>query len=70
MPLGETAEAYLLRVIKGGTVLREVTLAHPAWTYPAGMQNADGGIPPFEIHVAQLSESFGPGPFRSIAIDV
>lgn len=70
VPLGETAEAYLLRVIKGGTVLREVTLAQPAWTYPAGMQNADGGIPPFEIHVAQLSESFGPGPFRSIAIDV
>jgi hypothetical protein len=34
------------------------------------MQAADGAAPPFEIHVAQLSDSFGPGLFRRIVIDV
>ena len=45
-------------------------LGQPSWTYPAGMQAADAVALPFEIHVAQLSESFGPGPFRRIVINV
>ncbi len=70
VPLGEAAEAYVLRVMQGTAVRREVTVGQPFWTYPAGMQAADAVALPFEIHVAQLSESFGPGPFRRIAIDV
>ncbi|MCB2124910.1 MAG: glycoside hydrolase/phage tail family protein [Rhodobacteraceae bacterium] len=70
VPVGETTEAYLLRVVQGASVLREVTLGQPGWTYPGGMQAADGAAPPFEIHVAQLSDSFGPGLFRRIVIDV
>ncbi|SPH17632.1 hypothetical protein DEA8626_01156 [Defluviimonas aquaemixtae] len=70
VPLGETSEAYALRVVEGGLVKRELTLGQSSWTYPAGMQAADGITEPFEIHVAQLSDVFGPGPFRRIAIDV
>ncbi len=70
VPLGEARESYLLRVMAGGSVRREVTLGQPSWTYPAGMQAADAVALPFEIHVAQVSESFGPGPFRRIVIDV
>ena len=53
-----------------GPLRREVTVAAPQWTYPAGMQAADGVALPFEIHVAQFSASFGPGPFRRIVINV
>ncbi|MFN6951044.1 MAG: glycoside hydrolase TIM-barrel-like domain-containing protein [Albidovulum sp.] len=70
VPLGEATEAYLLRVVQGASVLREVTLTQPGWVYPLGMQLADGVVAPFEIHVAQLSDSYGPGPFRRIVIDV
>jgi hypothetical protein len=70
VPLGETVEAYLVRVVQGALVRREVTVGQPFWTYPAGMQVADAVALPFEIHVAQMSDSFGPGPFRRIMIDV
>jgi hypothetical protein len=70
VPLGEAGEAYLVRVVQGAAVRREVTVGQTAWTYPAGMQAADAVAVPFEIHVAQLSDSFGPGPFRRIVVDV
>jgi hypothetical protein len=70
VPLGETNEAYLLRVMQGATIAREVTLVQPNWTYPQGMQAADGVTRAFEIHVAQLSDAFGAGPFTRIDIDV
>ncbi len=70
VPLGEAGESYLLRVVTGPTVLREVTLGQSAWIYPVAIQAADGLAGPFEIHVAQMSDSFGPGPFRRIIVDV
>lgn len=70
VPLGEATETYLVRAVQGTAVRREVTVAQPAWTYPAGLQAADSVTLPFELHVAQLSESFGPGPFKRIVIDV
>ncbi|MCB2116555.1 MAG: glycoside hydrolase TIM-barrel-like domain-containing protein [Rhodobacteraceae bacterium] len=70
VPLGEASESYLVRIVEGASVRREVTVAAPQWTYPAGMQAADGVALPFEIHVAQFSASFGPGPFRRIVINV
>ena len=70
VPLGEANEAYVLRVVQGGTVVRENTLGQTDWTYPVGMQAADGVTAPYEIHVAQVSEAFGPGPFERIAINV
>jgi len=69
VPLGETSEAYLLRLRHGGAILREVTLTQPHWTYSAAEHAADGVTGPFLVEVAQLSERFGPGPFRAIGID-
>ncbi|MFD1344703.1 baseplate multidomain protein megatron [Litorisediminicola beolgyonensis] len=66
VPLGEESEAYLLRVMAGETVLREVTLGAPAWTYPAALRAADGAAS--EIRVAQISARFGPGPAARLAV--
>ncbi len=40
----------------------------PDWTYAAADQVADGVSAPFTIEVAQISDSFGPGPFESVEI--
>jgi hypothetical protein len=69
VPLGEDVEAYLIRIAKDGTVLREVTTTQPAWSYPNGLATLDGAVAPFEVHVAQISQSFGPGPFARKNID-
>jgi hypothetical protein len=69
VPLGEAREAYLLRVVQGGAIRREVTTFAAGWTYGAAMQAADAVAAPYEIHVAQLSDAFGPGPFTRITID-
>lgn len=69
VPLGETGEAYLLRVVQGTTILREVTTSTQGWTYLQGQQASDGVMLPFEIHVAQLSDVFGPGAYSRIIIN-
>ncbi len=68
VPLGEESEAYLLRVMDGASIKREVTLSSPGWTYSAAAQAADGLSPPFTIAVAQISASFGPGPFGQVTV--
>ncbi|MDT8856308.1 glycoside hydrolase/phage tail family protein [Paracoccaceae bacterium Fryx2] len=70
VPLGEEREAYLLRVVLRDTILREVALTAPGWVYPAGMQAVDGLAGAFRIEVAQVSDRFGPGPFRAIDLVV
>ena len=67
VPLGEESESYLLRVMRGGTVLREETLTAPTWHYGTTQKAADG-TGPFEVHVAQLSAKFGPGIFAQVAV--
>ncbi|WP_425057125.1 baseplate megatron protein TIM-barrel domain-containing protein [Rhodovulum bhavnagarense] len=67
VPLGEANERYHLRVLDAqGKILRETTLQSPGWVYSAAMRAADES--PFAIEVAQLSERFGPGPYRRIDI--
>ncbi|MBS8226722.1 baseplate multidomain protein megatron [Vannielia litorea] len=68
VPLGEVSEAYLLRVVHSGAVKREVSLDTPAWAYTAALQSADGVTGAFEVHVAQVSERFGPGLFGKVDI--
>ncbi len=68
VPLGEATESYLLRVMDGTAVLREVTLSAPQWTYSVADQNSDGAVAPVQIAVAQISERFGPGLFETIEI--
>ena len=68
VPLGETREQYLLRIMTGGTVRREIVVPSPAWTYTLTDRAADGlAGQPFDIHVAQLSDAFGAGPFTRIS---
>ena len=68
VPLGEETERYRVRVLNGATVLREVEIALPAWTYSSAMQTTDSAGPSFAIAVAQLSVLFGAGPFRSVQL--
>ncbi len=63
VPLGEESEQYLLRFVQGSTVLREVMPTQPEWTYGAAAQAADAISGAFEVQVAQVSASFGPGAF-------
>lgn len=69
VPLGEAQEQYVLRVVDGAQVLREVMLSQPNWTYDAAMQASDGVSAPYSLHVAQVSDAFGPGLFRRIDIN-
>ncbi len=68
VPLGEDSERYRVRVMAGLTVLREETVDGPGWSYSAAMQAADGAAAPFAVEVAQVSGSFGPGPYRRIEV--
>jgi hypothetical protein len=69
VPLGETSEAYLVRVVQSGSVRRETISLGQSWQYTAAMRAADGLLGPYEIHVAQLSDAYGAGPFARILID-
>lgn len=68
VPLGEEAESYLVRVQQGETVIRETTTAIPEWIYTASAQGSDAISGAFDIRVAQVSASFGPGPFASVRL--
>ena len=63
VPLGETAEAYLVEILDGTTVRRTIAVATPEAIYPAAAQIADfGGLPAsLALRVAQVSPTEGPG---------
>ena len=63
VPLGEESERYLVRVMRGTQILREVTLERSEWIYSATARVADGPDAGKRIEVAQISASFGPGTF-------
>lgn len=69
VPLGEAAELYRVRIRQGTTLIREETSALPSWTYTAAMESFDGVVPGYVVEVAQVSETFGPGPFTRITIN-
>ncbi len=68
VPLGEDREAYLVRVIQGTSVRREVEVATRNLVYTGAMKAADGVSGAFQFAVAQLSDRFGTGLFRSIDV--
>lgn len=70
VPIGEEGEAYLIRVIKADEVLAEYTATQPSFVYSSAMRSSDGASADFQIAVAQLSTSFGPGPFRRVTVQV
>ncbi len=68
VPLGEEREIYLVRVERGGTTLRDEIVTAPAWLYSGAARSQDGPGP-VTLAVAQMSDRYGPGPFRRIAFD-
>ncbi len=69
VPLGETSEAYVVQVRQGNAILREVTRLAPNWSYSAANMTSETNGNDFTIHVAQVSDRYGPGPFRSVVIE-
>jgi hypothetical protein len=67
-PLGEDSEAYVLRIRQGGEVVTDYAVAQPQFSYTSAMRAADLAAGPFRIEVAQVSASYGPGPFRGIEL--
>ncbi|MGJ8628335.1 MAG: baseplate multidomain protein megatron [Sulfitobacter sp.] len=61
VPLGEESESYLVRVLQGETVLREVVVGSASWTYTNAAQTADGAAAGYTISVAQISATYGAG---------
>lgn len=71
VPLGEERERYRLEVLAGSAIKRSLTLAEPEYLYAAADMAADlAGARQFTLRVAQLSSSFGAGPFLERIIDV
>lgn len=68
VPLGEGVEAYRLVVSVAGVAVRQVDLGAAEFDYTAEMRASDGATGAYSLEVAQLSESFGPGPFRRIDV--
>ena len=57
-----------VQVLTGATLLREVAVTEPGWTYSASLQLADGATSSTRIEVAQISASFGAGPARALTL--
>jgi hypothetical protein len=70
VPLGEETENYLIKVVKNGIVVREETVSQPGWIYPLSAQASDGLTGGFEISVAQVSATYGPGPAAQLSLTV
>jgi len=68
VPLGEESEAYVVRVMQGGVLLREEMVAEPLWTYDAAQQALDGLNGAFSLRVAQVSALYGTGVFAALDV--
>ena len=68
VPLAEDGEAYRVRIIQGAAIVAEYATAQPNFQYTAAMRALDGVVGSFQLAVAQVSQSFGPGPFRQIDV--
>jgi len=68
VPLGEEAEAYRVRVMQAGQLVREVTVSSPEWVYSAADQVADGGVAGRRVEVAQVSALYGAGAVGVVAL--
>ena len=67
--LGEAQELYSVRLTRNGNVLTQTQVGVPHWTVPQDVWSsamAGGG---FAVEVAQLSDTFGPGPYARRMID-
>ncbi|WP_421724225.1 baseplate multidomain protein megatron [Bauldia sp.] len=72
VPLGETAESYLVTVLDNGATVRTATVSEPAWVYPTTDQVSDFGAPPVQLtlRLQQISPTEGPGLALERTLDV
>lgn len=70
VPLGEDSEAYQVQVRRGETVVRDVTVHSPSWTYDEAEIAGDGASGSITLRVAQVSERYGAGPFSELEVTV
>lgn len=68
VPLSELSERYVVRVRKGGEVLRRLEITTPEWTYGPSEQAGDEAGSSFAVEVAQISDVVGPGPYARVDI--
>ena len=68
VPLGEWAEAYLVRVIQDGQTLIEQSVTQPAWHLSAAERSRLGLSGAFVFAVAQLSDRVGPGGWGRLSV--
>ena len=61
VPLAEEKEQYLVRLYGDGLLLREELVSDAEWVYSQAARIADGGYETFDIAVAQVSATYGPG---------
>ena len=71
VPVSEEREAYQIRVrSSAGQTVRTVTTTVPAFVYSLADQLADGVSGTVWVDVAQISASYGLGPWRSLAVAI
>lgn len=70
VPLAEETESYRLRVLQDSAVIAEYVTSQPQFLYTEAMRASDGVSGNFKVSVAQVSASFGPGPFRSVIVAI
>ena len=63
VPLGEAQELYLIRLVQSGNVLAQAQVATPHWNVPQDVWSSAMAGGAFAVEVAQLSDTFGPGPY-------
>ncbi|RJL05607.1 host specificity protein [Paracoccus aestuarii] len=69
IPLGEEVERYLLRLSQGGQMIAEAQPLTTRWTVPdAVWSQLQPG--PLRVELAQMSQTFGRGPFARRDFDV
>jgi hypothetical protein len=70
VPLAEDSELYQIEFWQSNAVVRRAFAEAPTFVYTAADQLADGLIGPAELRIAQVSQAYGPGPFRSVALSL
>ncbi len=67
VPLEEESESYLVQIRANGLLVREQIVTQPSWVYTGAMKTADNVDEAYDVRVAQISASYGPGLAANLA---
>ncbi|MDS9466011.1 glycoside hydrolase TIM-barrel-like domain-containing protein [Paracoccus sp. MBLB3053] len=70
VPLGETREEYLARLVQNGSIIEQAIVSEPRWDVPIQVWSQLRAAGAFEVEIAQMSDEFGAGPFARKVINV